>query len=142
LPDPIEYSPNEIEILEEEYENGLATVRDDKLHIVELVHFHVNEREETLKELMRRIISTVEGLCQADAIQTRILQCDACFVDSARRRIGLMFSIPSGHSIPNTQTGERQFALHQTWTTPLAHSLDQRFQLAKISQMVFCMSIP
>lgn len=89
MPDPIEYSPNEIEILEEEYENGLATVRDDKLHIVELVHFHVNEREETLKELMRRIISTVKGLCQADAIQTRILQCDAMPVSSIQLDDGL-----------------------------------------------------
>ena len=44
MPDPIEYSPNEIEIFDEEYEIGLATVRGDKLHIVELVHFDVKER--------------------------------------------------------------------------------------------------
>lgn len=44
----------------------------------------------------------------------------------------MLFSIPPGHSIPQTQMGIWQFTLHETWTSkPPTHSLDQRFQLAK-----------
>lgn len=63
LPDPIEHPPEKVEVIQEEFEIGLARVGKERVHIVEFVHYDANERQETLKELVRQVVSTAKGLC-------------------------------------------------------------------------------